>query len=162
MGVESSSNFAYRSSLASNRISITTFIGDIGWQDVTKLARDRRTLDLSGQLYEALGSVGANLAEGYSRGSGKDRARFYEYSLGSARESRDWYYKGRHILGDKVIEHRMQLLTEITQLLLAMIPDQRTKTFREESPIYEAGTVLLEPDSSNLKTLLEVIPFSEA
>ncbi len=25
--------------------------------------------------------------------SGKDRARFYEYSLGSAREGRGWYYR---------------------------------------------------------------------
>jgi four helix bundle protein len=52
-------------------------------------------LGLSDQLYEAVGSVSANLAEGYSRGTGKDRARFYEYALGSARESRDWYFKAR-------------------------------------------------------------------
>ena len=58
------------------------------WKDVTKLMEDRRTLGLSDQLYRALGSISANLAEGYSRGTGKDRERFYEYSLGSARESR--------------------------------------------------------------------------
>jgi four helix bundle protein len=69
------------------------FIADVGWHDVTKLMRDKRTLNLSDQLYRALGSISANLAEGYSRGTGKDRARFYEYALGSARESRDWYYK---------------------------------------------------------------------
>jgi four helix bundle protein len=67
--------------------------------DITKLMQDRRTLDLSGQLYEAIGSIGANFAEGYSRSSARDQARFYEYSLGSARESRTWYYDGRHILG---------------------------------------------------------------
>ncbi len=39
-----------------------------------------------------VGSIRANIAEGYSRGTGKDRARFYEYALGSARESRDWYF----------------------------------------------------------------------
>ncbi len=79
---------------------LSLFIADIGWYDVTKLMQDRRTLKLSDQLYRSLGFIGANLAEGYSRGTGKDRARFYEYSLGSARESRDWYYKGRHILGE--------------------------------------------------------------
>ena len=68
------------------------FVADVGWYDVTRLMRDRRTHNLAGQLYRALGSIGANLAEGYSRGTGKDRARFYEYALGSARESRDWYY----------------------------------------------------------------------
>ncbi len=59
---------------------IALFLADIGWHDVTKLMRDRRTVSLSDQLYRALGSVSANLAEGYSRGSGKDRARFYEYT----------------------------------------------------------------------------------
>lgn len=68
---------------------LALFAADLGWHDVTKLMRDRRTLSLSDQLYQALGSISANIAEGYSRGSSKDRARFYEYSLGSARESRD-------------------------------------------------------------------------
>ena len=62
---------------------------EVGWHDVTKLIRDQRTRSLSDQLYRALGSVSANIAEGYSRGTGKDRARFYEYAPGSARESRD-------------------------------------------------------------------------
>ncbi len=54
---------------------LALFAADVGWHDVTKLAADRRTLGLSSQLYEALGSIGANLAEGYSRGTGRDRAR---------------------------------------------------------------------------------------
>ena len=62
------------------------FIADVGWHDATKLMRDKRTLALSNQLYRSLGSISANLAEGYSRGTGKDRSRFYEYALGSARE----------------------------------------------------------------------------
>ena len=82
---------------------LALFASDLGWHDVTKLMQDRRTIKLSDQLYRALGSISANLAEGYSRGTGKDRARFYEYALGSARESRDWYYKGRYILGEAVV-----------------------------------------------------------
>jgi four helix bundle protein len=107
---------AYRKSL---------FMADISWPDVTKLIADRRTISLADQLYRASGSVGANIAEGYSRGTGKDRVRFYEYALGSAREARDWYYKGRHVLGDNVTEHRCGLLAEIIRLLLTMIPEQR-------------------------------------
>ena len=53
---------------------LALFAADIGWYDVTKLMRDRRTLGLANQLYRALGSIGANLAEGYSRGTGRDRA----------------------------------------------------------------------------------------
>jgi four helix bundle protein len=91
---------------------------------------------LSDQLYRAVGSVGANVAEGYGRGTGKDRARFYEYALGSTRESRDWYYKARHVLGDEVACHRMALLAEIARMLLTIIPSQRGKSMRESPPPY--------------------------
>src|SRR5436305_7258262 len=77
---------------------LALFAADLGWSDVTKLIGDKRTVALSDQLYRALGSISANIAEGYSRESNKDMARYYEYALGSARESRDWYYKARHIL----------------------------------------------------------------
>ena len=118
---------------------LALFASDLGWHDATKLLGDKRTLDLSSQLYRALGSVGANLAEGYSRGTGRDRARFYEYALGSARESRDWYYKGRHALAGKVVEHRLGLLTEIIRLLLKTVPAQRGSALREEHVPYYCG-----------------------
>jgi hypothetical protein len=47
------------------------FAADVGWRDVTKLFQDGRTRALADQLYRALGSVSANVAEGYSRISGK-------------------------------------------------------------------------------------------
>ena len=115
------------------------FLGDLSWHDVSKLQKDRRMYRLSDQLYRAVGSVSANIAEGYSRGTGKDRARFYEYSLGSARESRDWYHKSRHLLGDEVVEHRFDLLENIIRLLLTMIPKQRGRTIREENALYEVN-----------------------
>lgn len=118
---------------------LALFAADIGWEDVTKLAQDQRTRSLSDQLYRALGSTSANIAEGYSRGTGRDRARFYEYALGSARESRDWYYKARHVLGENIIAHRLSLQTQIIRLLLTMIPDQRQQTLREESATYEVN-----------------------
>ena len=141
---------------------LALFAADIGWHDITKLARDNRTLRLSGQLYEALGSVGANLAEGYSRGTGKDRARFYEYSLGSARENRDWYFKGRFILGDMVVQHRMQLLSEIIRLLLAMVPQQRGGSIRETTALYDwtsSGFEFSLPSAEDVFAgLLEYVP----
>jgi len=110
---------------------LALFACETGWKDVSTLIRDRRTLSLSDQLYRALGSISANLAEGYSRGTGKDRARFYEYALGSARESRDWYFKARHVLGPEATAEPLALLTEIIRLLLTMIPDQRGRRIRE-------------------------------
>jgi four helix bundle protein len=118
---------------------LALFLGDLGWHDVTRLAQDRRTWGVSDQLYRALGSISANLAEGYSRGTGRDRARFYEYALGSARESRDWYYKGRHVLGDAVAQHRVELVTRVIQLLLVAVPQQRQSVLKEASTSYQVG-----------------------
>lgn len=115
---------------------LSLFLSDLAWYDVKKLVQDRSMFGLSDQLYRAIGSIGANIAEGYGRSSGKDRARFYEYGLGSSRESRDWYYKSRHVLGEKVAEHRIHLLTQITRLLLTMIPDQRHVTLKEDTVNY--------------------------
>ena len=112
---------------------LALFAANLGWHDITKLAQDRRTVSLSDQLYRSLGSVSANIAEGYSRSSNKDRSRFYEYALGSARESRDWYYKGSHILSESVTSHCLNLMTEIIRLLLAMISSQRKPDLREEA-----------------------------
>lgn len=117
---------------------LALFSADLGWHDVTKLMSDRRTRSLADQLYRALGGIGSQIGEGYSRSTGRDRARFYEYALGSTRESRDWYYKARHVLGESVIAHRMNLLTQIARLLLVMIPDQRGQQMREEAAQYGA------------------------
>lgn len=135
---------------------LALFLTDLGWHDVTKLMRDRRTIALADQLYRALGSISANLAEGYSRGTGKDRARFYEYSLGSARESRDWYYRGRHILGENVMQHRLQLLTEVIRLLLTMVPQQRGRVLREGKVPYQA--TVLDVAEESLENLLKNVP----
>ena len=133
------------------------FVADLGWYDATRLVRDRRTIGLSDQLYRAIGSISANLAEGYSRGTGKDRARFYEYSLGSAREGRDWYYKGRHILGEAVTRHRLDVLTQIIRLLLTMTPEQRGRALHEPTTFYETAADEPEPviDQETLDTLLQ-------
>jgi four helix bundle protein len=142
---------------------LALFAADIGWKDVTTLFSDRRTIALANQLYDAIGSIGANISEGYSRSSGKDRARFYEYSLGSARESRTWYFDGRHILRDSVANHRLRLMTELIRLLLTMVPDQRTKSFHEDVVPYvvHPGESREEPDSTPLE-LLQNVPFAAA
>ena len=101
------------------------------------MAQDKRTVSLSDQLYRAVGSVSANIAEGYSRRSGKDQARFYEYSLGSAREARGWYYQGRHVLSESIAMHRIRLLTSIIRLLLTIIPAERGYKLAEEQDSYD-------------------------
>jgi hypothetical protein len=66
----------------------------------------------------------------------QDRARA-EYALGSARESRDWYYKSRHVLTELVVEHRVDLCSQIIRLLLTMLPDERHRTLKEDPVSYE-------------------------
>lgn len=115
---------------------LALFLSDITWKDVGKLAGVVGMKSLADQLYRSVGSVCANIEEGYPRLSTKDTARFYEYALGSARESRGWYYRARHVLGDEVANHRIRLLTEIVKLLTTMVPDQRNASVREGAPEY--------------------------
>jgi four helix bundle protein len=117
---------------------LALYAADIGWEDVVLLARDRRTIGIAEQLFRSLCSISANLAEGYSRSSQRDQARFYEYALGSAREARDWYFKTRHVLCSKVICERISLLTKIIRLLLTMIPQRRSVTLHDEGGEYGA------------------------
>jgi four helix bundle protein len=136
------------------------FVADLGWYDATKLVCDRRTVHLSDQLHRALGSISANFADGYSRGTGKDRARFYEYGAGSARESRDWCYKARNLPGEAVAQHRLGLLTQIIRLLPTMIPEQRGRTLRDETQTYCADGPEPEPsvDRQVLDHFLRDVP----
>jgi four helix bundle protein len=120
---------------------LALYLGDLCWQDATVFLKDKRTVSLADQVYRAVGSVSANIAEGYSRSTGKDRALFYQYALGSARESRDWYYKARFVLGEEVSNNRVQIITEILRLLLTMIPQQRGHVIREDTDPYEISPV---------------------
>lgn len=129
---------------------IALFMGEICWADVCKLAKDHKMLSLSDQLYRSVGSISANIAEGYSKASKKDQARFYEYSLGSAREARDWYYKSRHILGEEVVLHRMRLLVSIIRTLLKVVPEYRGRKIAEEFASYQVYSI---------ESLLEEVPF---
>ena len=143
---------------------LALFAADVGWHDVSKLMQDRRTRGLSDQLYRSLGSISANLAEGYSRGTGKDRAHFYEYALGSARESRDWYWKSRYVLGMEVATHRLRLLTQIIRLLLTMVPQQRGHMLHEERMEYQIEPNNTQPPTIvsqvSLAALLQNVPLS--
>ena len=71
---------------------------DVLW--TVKLSKAAGMRSLSDQLYRSCGSICANLEEGYSKNRSKDRSRFYECSLGSARETRGWFYRARPVLRD--------------------------------------------------------------
>ena len=99
--------------------------------DSEKLMENAITERVAGQLYAAIGSIGANITEGYSRSSGKDRVRFFEYSLGSVRESMKWYRHSHPVLGEETVTNRLDRLEEMRRLLLAIIPRERGRTIRK-------------------------------
>jgi four helix bundle protein len=93
-----------------------------GRQDARRANEEPVNALVTAQLLRALGSVGANIAEGYSRATIADRRRFFEYALGSARESEVWY----EALALPGITDRTERLVSIRRLLLTMIRTCRT------------------------------------
>lgn len=112
------------------------FVADIGWDDIVCLDKNKITRDAVDQIHRSLDSISANIAEGYSRSTGKDRARYFEYALGEAREARDRYFKARRALKQEVVLHRIRLLTQIVKILNTFVPIQRKRGIREEKSIY--------------------------
>lgn len=104
---------------------LSLFLSDLAWADCTKLQKDVRTREIAGQLFRSTGRISAQVADGYSRTSSKERSLYYSYALGSLRESRDWYYKARVILRDMVSTHRIELTTSIIKLVLTMLGSER-------------------------------------
>jgi four helix bundle protein len=103
------------------------------WRDAEELSRHPMTIKVSDQLYSAVGSIEARIADGYSRSSGKDRSRFFEYALSSVRESVTWYRAARPILGVEVTTLRWSKLEEMRRMLLAIIPRERETNLKRRS-----------------------------
>jgi len=110
--------YAYRKAL---------FLYDLAWEDCEQLMRDLRGRAVAGQLIDSVGSISANIEEGYGRGYGKDRNYFLRVSIGSARETRGWYYRGRRLLSPAVLDHRLTLVGEVIALLVTELSQQRKR-----------------------------------
>lgn len=50
---------------------------DVARENATRISRVRLFEPEARQLYRAVGSIAANISEGYSRSGGADRARFF-------------------------------------------------------------------------------------
>jgi four helix bundle protein len=109
------------------------FLSDLAWVDAAVLLRDNRTRSVADQVYRAASNISSNVSEGYSRSTGKGRAIYYEYALGSARETRDWYFKARHVLKAEIVEHRTGITSAIIRLTLTMMTNERRSNRRVEA-----------------------------
>ena len=103
------------------------------WKDAEKVKHHSITEKLAGQLYASVSSIAANISEGYGRSSGRDRAKFFEYALGSVRESMDWYRSALPVIGEVIVIDRLGRLEEMRRLLLAIIPRERDRLIRKGS-----------------------------
>ena len=101
-------------------------LSETAWEDGTRIAAEPLLAQIGPQLVRAVGSIAANIAEGYARLSRRDRIRFYEYALGSAEEARSWYVVARRALPSADYEARLAKLTSIRRLLLTMIRNERS------------------------------------
>ena len=94
------------------------FLYDLVWEDCGKLMRDLRGKAVAQQIVRSAGSISTNIEEGYGRGIGtKSYLYFLRVAIGSARETKGWYFRARHLLSADVLEHRLALLDEIISLL---------------------------------------------
>lgn len=113
---------------------IATDLIEVAWADAEILLFHPIAKDSASQLFTAVVSIAANLAEGYSRSSGRDRARIFEYALGSAREATVWYEAVQRALPDGTMRAREESLEEIKRILLATIPRERSRLIRPANP----------------------------
>ena len=106
---------------------------DLAWEDSQRLVRDPRSRAMAGQLVRSAGSISANIDEGFGRGvEAGEYVQFLRYALGSARETRGWYFKSRHLLPAEVVQQRMLLCNKVIGLLVTAIT--RRKQARHPQP----------------------------
>lgn len=102
------------------------FAYDLAWEDCDKLLKDRRGEMITRQLIRSVGSISANIEEGYGRGFGADYAYRLRIAMGEVRESQGWYWSAHKLLPQSVLSHRLDLLNEIIAMLVPVIKQQST------------------------------------
>ena len=103
------------------------FLFDLTWEDCGKMIRDARGRKIAEQMIGSAESISANMEEGHGRGFGKERSYFLRVSLGSARETKGWYYRSHHLLSAEVLNHRLALIYEVISLLVTEIDRQKKR-----------------------------------
>jgi four helix bundle protein len=104
---------------------------DLCWVDTETLSKDFRGKEIGRQLIRSVGSISANIEEGYGRGFGKEYPQFLRIARGSARESKGWYRKSNFLLSEKIIEERTEKLDFIIAMLTRSIQTLENKKVGE-------------------------------
>lgn len=102
------------------------------WNDAETLMRDPRGKEMARQMTRSVGSISANIEEGYGRGFGKEYPQFLRISRGSARESKGWYRKSKFILNENIIIKRIELLDAIIAMTTKSIQTLELKNQKQQ------------------------------
>ena len=102
-------------------LRVAFYLLELARSDLPALRRAYGMERVATQLIRAVGSIGANLTEGFSRATLPDRARFFSYALGSVRESIWWYATARDGLDDDRFRRRLAVLVRERRLLIATL-----------------------------------------
>ena len=103
---------------------------ELFWQDSEKLAKDFRGREIARQMVRCIGSIAANIEEGYGRGFGKEYPQHLRYSRGSAREARGWYQRALPLLGRELVQERDEMLSRLIGMLSNAIQSLERKNRR--------------------------------
>jgi four helix bundle protein len=107
------------------------FLIELSRGDVRASAQTVAESPRSEQLLRAVGSIAANIAEGYGRPTTADRVRFFTYALGSVREAIAWYEALRPLSDSAFIDDRTDRLARVRRMLLGLLSRLRAKGGRK-------------------------------
>lgn len=106
---------------------------DMVCDDVAEWPSNRIANSIVFQLLDSTGSISANIAEGYGRGSPGEFEQFLRYARGSMAESDDWLYKAlkRSIITEKRYDEYKVVFTELSKMIASFIWRLRSQSKRK-------------------------------
>ena len=92
-------------------------------KDVENFPNSKGAYNLIDQLLRSIGSISANIAEGFNRRSTKHYISYLDNAVGSTNEAENWYYKveGMNWQTKDMVEERVKKLEEIRKMLFGLI-----------------------------------------
>lgn len=103
---------------------------DMVCEDVERWPNTKVANVISYQVLKSSGSISANVAEGYGRGTPGEFEQFLRYSRGSSAETDNWLYKAkkRNLISEKRYGQYEDLLEEINKMIGSFIRKLRIQT----------------------------------
>ena len=102
--------------------------------DIKNWPNTRITNSISFQLLDSAGSIGANIAEGYGRGSPREFEQFFRYSRGSMAETEDWLFKAHQqglLIAERFEEYKF-IIEELRKMSGAFISKLRLQPSKRQ------------------------------